>query len=95
MELSPAEKPIDFVESPDQRQALPLGQELEVTGPGGALAQAPLVHEGHGQPQAAVQAGRLDQGAGPAGPDGEAGRLGDGGHDVAFPEVAQRPDGDA
>lgn len=95
MELGPAEQPIDFVESPDQRQALLLRQELKVASPGRALAQALLVHESHRQPQATVQAGRFDQRARAARPDGEASCLRDGGDEVAFLEVAQRPNGDS
>lgn len=67
---------------------------MKIWGPGGELAKAPLVHNGHGEAQAAVQRGCFDEATGSTGADGEAGELGDSGHDVAFGEVAEGSDGE-
>ena len=68
-------------------------QEVKIRGPGGALAEAPLIPEGHREAEAALERGSFDEASGATGTDGEASELGYFGHHVAFPEVAERSDG--
>lgn len=92
MEFGASEQGVDLVQSPDQGHTLHLRQEVKVGGPGGAGAQAALVHDGQGQAQVAVEGGGLNETAGGGGLGSEAGALGDGGDQVAGPKVGEGPD---